>query len=89
MLSLKQFEQIEFIFRHLKDASKPFGGCQVRIQILLITKLVKTVMYMYILNAADNDCWQEFLSYLCNKYFQFSIFLNKAFNIYFELIFWQ
>lgn len=56
MLSLKQFEQIEFIFRHLKDASKPFGGCQVRIQILLITKLVKTVMYMYILNAADNDC---------------------------------
>lgn len=56
MLSLKQFEQIEFIFRHLKDASKPFGGCQVRIQILLITKLVKTVKYMYILNAADNDC---------------------------------
>lgn len=55
MLSLKQFEHIEFIFRHLKDASKPFGGCQVRIQILLITKLVKTVMYMYFLNA-DNDC---------------------------------
>lgn len=52
MLSLKQFEQIEFIFRHLKDASKPFGGCQVRIQILLITKLVNT--FMYILNAGND-----------------------------------
>lgn len=55
MLSLNQFEQIEFNFRHLKDATKPFGGCQIRIQILLITKPVNTVMYMYILNA-DNDC---------------------------------
>ncbi|XP_061186949.1 uncharacterized protein LOC133195088 [Saccostrea echinata] len=29
MLSQRQFEQIEYVFRHLKDVSKPFGGCQV------------------------------------------------------------